>query len=209
MTLDEKKLDKESQEKKQPPANENPATGEPKRDIASLFEQQGIRWTPQRQMVLDTFQHRTGHISAEEVHSEISKIFPRVNLSTVYRTLELLCELGVAVEVEPNKGDDRRRYELVEGSEHYHLICEGCGAEMELAPEVIKQLQSQIQERYNFQLKLPHFVGLGRCANCRENDQRQSPTAEHTHVHEHTYSHTHSHEAAHTHTHADGTTHTH
>ncbi|MDB5082323.1 MAG: ferric uptake regulation protein [Chloroflexi bacterium] len=137
-------------------------------DIVRLFEQRGIRWTPQRQMVLDTFQRRSGHISAEQVHSEISKLFPRVNLSTVYRTLELLCELGIAVEVEPNKDGDRRRYELVEGAEHYHLICENCEAEMELAPEVIKQLQAQIQERYNFQLKLPHFIGLGRCARCQE-----------------------------------------
>src|SRR6185437_2783214 len=126
-----------------------------------------------------------------------SKIFPRVNLSTVYRTLELLCELGVAVEVEPNKGDDRRRYELVEGAEHYHLICEVCSAEMELAPEVISQLQAQIQERYNFQLKLPHFVGLGRCANCREKEGDQPPGPDHEHSNPPE------------HTHADGTTHTH
>ncbi|MBN9389354.1 MAG: transcriptional repressor [Chloroflexi bacterium] len=188
---------------KEAAGNESPA--EKENDVASLFEQRGIRWTPQRQLVLDTFQRRSGHISAEEVHSEISKTFPRVNLSTVYRTLELLCELGVAVEVVPNKGDDRRRYELVEGAEHYHLICEICGAEMELAPEVIKQLQAQIQERYNFQLKLPHFVGLGRCANCRENEAEQTRTSDH----EHTQSHSHGPGHDHTHTHADGTTHTH
>lgn len=161
--------------------------------VAALFEQRGIRWTPQRQMVLDTFQRRSGHISAEEVHTEISKLFPRVNLSTVYRTLELLCELGVAVEVEPGKDSDRRRYELVEGAEHYHLICENCGAEMELAPEVITQLQAQIQERYNFQLKLPHFVGMGRCAKCRELDQSEETAHEHTHEHPHTHEHGHSH----------------
>ena len=187
---------------------ENPAqdaTGASENDIGSLFEQRGIRWTPQRQMVLDTFQRRSGHISAEEVHSEISKIFPRVNLSTVYRTLELLCELGVAVEVEPNKGDDRRRYELVEGAEHYHLICEVCSAEMELAPEVISQLQAQIQERYNFQLKLPHFVGLGRCANCRETGQGQPPERSNGHDHDHEHTHSHSHE----HTPTNGQTSTH
>lgn len=184
---------------------ENESPGEKENEVASLFEQRGIRWTPQRQLVLDTFQRRSGHISAEEVHSEISKTFPRVNLSTVYRTLELLCELGVAVEVVPNKGDDRRRYELVEGAEHYHLICEICGAEMELAPEVIKQLQAQIQERYNFQLKLPHFVGLGRCANCRESEAEQTLTSDHEHIQSHSHGPGHEH----THTHADGTTHTH
>lgn len=160
--------------------------------IAALFEQRGIRWTPQRQMVLDTFQRRSGHISAEQVHSEISKLFPRVNLSTVYRTLELLCELGIAVEVEPGKDNDRRRYELVEGSAHYHLICEVCGAEMELAPEVINQLQAQIQERYNFQLKLPHFVGMGRCAHCRELAQAEEEH-DHAHPHRHVHGHTHDH----------------
>lgn len=132
--------------------------------VPALFEQRGIRWTPQRQMVLDTFQKRSGHISAEEVHSEITKYFPKVNLSTVYRTLELLCELGIAVEIER---DDRRRYELVEGEPHYHLICEVCGGEMELAPEVIHHLQAEIQERYGFHLQLPHFVGVGRCADCK------------------------------------------
>ncbi len=184
MTLEKENLDK-------------PAHSEG--DIATLFEERGIRWTPQRQMVLDTFQRRSGHISAEEVHSEISKLFPRVNLSTVYRTLELLCELGVAVEVEPGKDGDRRRYELVEGAEHYHLICEVCGAEMEVAPEVIKHLQAQIQERYNFQLKLPHFVGLGRCANCREHAPFQSPEQEYTHRHTYEHDHTHDHEHDHVH----------
>ncbi|HEX2912196.1 MAG TPA: transcriptional repressor [Chloroflexia bacterium] len=135
-------------------------------NIPALFEQRGIRWTPQRQLVMDTFQKRSGHISAEEVHTEIVKVFPRVNLSTVYRTLELLCDLGVAVEVEPGKDDDRRRYELVEGTPHYHLICEVCNGEMELAPEVISHLQAEIKERYDFQLRLPHFVGVGRCARC-------------------------------------------
>ena len=57
-----------------------------------------MRWTPQRQMVIDSFFNNRGHISAEEVHGEIKKVFPKVNLSTIYRTLELLCELGVAVE---------------------------------------------------------------------------------------------------------------
>lgn len=195
-----------------PPEKANPAqeeagkesSAEKENDIGSLFEQRGIRWTPQRQLVLDTFQRRSGHISAEEVHSEISKTFPRVNLSTVYRTLELLCELGVAVEVVPTRGDDRRRYELVEGAEHYHLICEICGAEMELAPEVIKQLQAQIQERYNFQLKLPHFVGLGRCANCREKALEQALTSEPEP--EHTHAHSHGAAPEHSPTHANGTT---
>ncbi len=139
--------------------------------VAAMFEQRGIRWTPQRQLVLDTFQKRSGHISAEDVHSEIIKIFPRVNLSTVYRTLELLCELGLAVEVERGKDDDRRRYELVEGTPHYHLICDSCGDEMALSPDIIQNLQREIHERYNFQLQLPHFVGVGRCAHCQSRDE--------------------------------------
>lgn len=137
--------------------------------IEKFFEAKGVRWTPQRQMVIDSFRSRSGHISAEEVHAQIKKAFPKVNLSTIYRTLELLCELGVAVEVE-NQGDDRRRYELIGDEHHHHLICENCQAEIELDSVVIEQITANVQNQYGFRLKLPHFVGYGLCAICAKAD---------------------------------------
>lgn len=137
--------------------------------IEKFFEAKGVRWTPQRQMVIDSFRSQSGHISAEEVHAQIKQVFPKVNLSTIYRTLELLCELGVAVEVE-NQGDDRRRYELIGSDQHHHLICENCQAEIELDSVVIDRITASVQSQYGFKLKLPHFVGYGLCAVCAKAD---------------------------------------
>ena len=139
--------------------------------IEQFFKIKGVRWTPQRQMVIDSFRDNSGHISAEEIHAQIKQIFPKVNLSTVYRTLELLCELGVAVEV-ATQGDDRRRYELVGADRrHHHLVCQHCQADIELDNAVVEEIINAVQLRYGFSLKLPHFVGYGLCEICARSTQ--------------------------------------
>jgi Fur family ferric uptake transcriptional regulator len=90
-----------------------------------------------------------------------------VNLSTIYRTLELLCEMGVMVEV-VNRNDDRKRFELVGELPHYHLICQGCGGVMELEENVIQRLRSETLNNYGFKLELSHFVGYGCCKHCAD-----------------------------------------
>jgi Fur family ferric uptake transcriptional regulator len=136
-----------------------------KLQIEKFFEARGVRWTPQRQMVIDSFFNNKGHISAEEIHSEIKKVFPKVNLSTIYRTLELLCELGVAVEV-VSQGDDRRRYELIGDDHHHHLSCQHCHKEIELDSSIIRSIINEVRAEYGFRLELPHFVGYGLCDRC-------------------------------------------
>jgi Fe2+ or Zn2+ uptake regulation protein len=136
-------------------------------DIVAFFEKKGVRWTPQRQLVLDTLHRSHGHVSAEEIHQDVIKQFPKVNLSTIYRTLELLCEMGVMVEV-LHRRDDRKRFELVGEMPHYHLICEGCGGAIELDDTVIQRLKSETLDHYGFKLELNHFVGYGCCKHCSE-----------------------------------------
>ncbi len=136
-------------------------------DIVDFFERKGVRWTPQRQLVLDSLQRTHGHISAEQIHHDVIRQFPKVNLSTIYRTLEMLCEMGVMVEV-VSRNDDRKRFELVGEVPHYHLVCEICGDNVELEPSVIERLKTDTLERYGFKLELNHFVGHGLCKHCRE-----------------------------------------
>lgn len=137
-------------------------------DIVTFFERKGVRWTPQRQLVLDTLQRSHGHISAEEIHHNVIRHFPKVNLSTVYRTLELLCEMGVMIEV-VNRNDDRKRFELVGEIPHYHLVCQGCGGAIELEEAVVQRLKADALENYGFKLELNHFVGFGCCKHCVDN----------------------------------------
>ncbi len=136
-------------------------------DLETVFEERGLRWTPQRQLVLAVLQGRGGHLSAEEIHAEISRTFPKVNITTVYRTLEVLCEAHVLVAIEPAKPDTYRRFELVQSAPHYHLICTNCSAHIELEAPVIHDLQAYALLHYGFKLQLSHFVGTGLCQGCQ------------------------------------------
>ncbi len=160
-------------DQKKPPDQRRPKEKEETKEaskeqkIATFFGDKGIRYTAQRHLVLEILQRKEGHVSAEEIHHEITVRFPGVNLSTIYRTLEVLCELGVMVEV-VNRKDDRKRFEFVGESPHFHLQCENCGKEEEVEESVIQQIKDQTLQNYGIKLELGHFVGLNRCKFCRE-----------------------------------------
>jgi Fur family transcriptional regulator, ferric uptake regulator len=108
-------------------------------DVIAFFNRKGLRWTPQRQLIVTSFKDFEGHITADEVYKVVSREFPRVNLSTVYRTLELLSEMGLLVEmISPT--DNLKRYEARENPPHYHLVCENCQKSIEVEPETIERL---------------------------------------------------------------------
>ena len=73
-------------------------------DAASILEERGYRLTPQRMMVLAAIEGSSNHISAEEIYSQIRAKYPRVNISTVYRTMELLKGLGLVTEIDLGEG---------------------------------------------------------------------------------------------------------
>src|SRR6202158_215275 len=86
----------------------------------------GYRLTMQRQLVWDTLRQSKKHLSAEDILSQIRKHYPRFNLATVYRSLEVLEELGL---VKETRIRDRAYYELAEeGMDHYHLVCAQWGS---------------------------------------------------------------------------------
>lgn len=134
--------------------------------ILTFLKNKGIRCTPQRQLVVEIVQRTQGHASAEEIHTQLQKRFPKVNLSTVYRTLELLCELGLMVEV-VNWEDHRKRFEVIGQNPHYHLLCQGCKTILEVKGSTIHQLETETLERYGFKLALNHFIGYSYCSDCK------------------------------------------
>lgn len=160
-----------SSKSKQP--NKNPSLD----DIITFLESKGVRYTPQRQLVLDVLQRTQGHISAEEIHDQVREQFPKVNLSTVYRTLELLCDRGLMVEV-INREDDRKRFEVVGEKPHHHLVCESCGETLEVEESVIRQLKAETLEHYGFKLALNHFIGYGYCSLCKHKQPNGTALAE-------------------------------
>ena len=95
------------------------------RDIGSKLTELGYRLTPQRMMVLSAIENSDDHISAEEIYVQVIAKYPHVNISTVYRTLELLGRLGLVTETD--LGGGRVRYHSAEKGHHHHLVCQECG----------------------------------------------------------------------------------
>jgi Fur family ferric uptake transcriptional regulator len=132
-------------------------------DLGTLLRHRGQRMTPQRQLILEAIETMQGHISAEAVHARVTQRFPQVNISTVYRTLELLQELGYVTHTHFGDGV---AYHRAEEGVHQHLVCRHCGAEQELDVQVLEPLGQELLEKYGFTADLAHFAIEGTCRAC-------------------------------------------
>jgi Fur family ferric uptake transcriptional regulator len=137
---------------------------EQSRGIVDKLAERGYRLTPQRLMILSAIEESDSHISAEEIHARIVSRYPNVNISTVYRTLELLKRLGLVTETD--MGEGRVRYHPAEKGHHHHLVCQECGAIIDLDESLLTPLKSALLREYGFSADLKHLAILGRCVNC-------------------------------------------
>lgn len=130
----------------------------------------GLRSTAQRRLIVDTFFEGSPHVTIEDLLSEVRQQDRGIGYATVYRTLKLLAESGVASE--HRFGDGLSRYELAtdEHDHHDHLICTSCGSITEFEEPKIEKLQEAVAARYGFQVETHKHEMYGTCAAC----QRQS-----------------------------------
>jgi len=135
-------------------------------DITSKLSEQGYRLTPQRMMVLAAIEGSADHISAEEIYAQVITKYPHVNISTVYRTLELLKRLGLVTETD--LGGGRVRYHPADKGHHHHLVCQECGAIIDLDEAVLYPLEDTLRRKYKFEADLRHLAIFGRCSKCRK-----------------------------------------
>ncbi len=126
----------------------------------------GYRLTPQRAMIVSAIENSDDHISAEEIYAQIVAKYPQVNISTVYRTLELLKQLGLVTETD--MGGGRVRYHPVDKGHHHHLVCQECGVVIDLDDSVLASLKGGLLRQYKFTADLRHLAIFGRCAKCRQ-----------------------------------------
>ena len=126
----------------------------------------GLRSTGQRRLIVETFFRAPNHVSIEELLAEVRTEDKRVGYATVYRTLKLLAECGVANE--RKFSDGLTRYELAdEASHHDHLICLECGDIIEFEEPRIETLQEQVAHRYGFLLRSHKHEMYGVCPKCQ------------------------------------------
>jgi len=134
--------------------------------IASKLSELGYRLTPQRAMVLSALENSGNHISAEEIYAQIVAKYPQVNISTVYRTLELLEQLGLVTETD--LGGGRVRYHPADQGRHHHLVCQECGAIIDLGESLLSSLKDTLLREYKFSADLRHLAIFGYCVKCSE-----------------------------------------
>ncbi|MEA3328878.1 MAG: transcriptional repressor [Candidatus Omnitrophota bacterium] len=130
--------------------------------------------TVPRQLILDVLSKTSKHLSAEDVYLAVHRIYPGVGLTTVYRTLELLVQMGLVFKFD--FGDRRARYELSDGPKgerhHHHLVCRKCGRVVDYTEfineeaELLDKTEKVLSQKYNFKITnhLIQFYGL--CSEC-------------------------------------------
>lgn len=119
--------------------------------------------TPQRQLVLDAVRH-LGHATPEQVHSSVQQVADSVNITTVYRTLELLEELGLVTHTHLSHGAPT--YHPADERPHIHLVCRRCGAVEGIDPAPLEPLAEELADQYGFLVDIGHVAFFGRCTNC-------------------------------------------
>ncbi|SRR6266567_2511613 len=131
--------------------------------VLAMLRDRGLRMTPQRRAIVSEIVAVRGHINPSEVSRRVRDRFPGVNASTVYRTLDLLEELGVLSHAHLESGAE---YHHRSQSQHVHLACRRCGAEDSLSMTEAQSLKQLIRRHRGFEPDLTHFAISGLCARC-------------------------------------------
>jgi Fur family ferric uptake transcriptional regulator len=133
-------------------------------DLRAALKERGWRMTPQRRLILEAIARSSGHISAEQVHRQVVSEYPEVNLTTVYRTLEVLEGLGIIRHTHFH--GEAAQYQRADEPAHQHVVCTKCGVDQELDVSVMEPLVDELRERYGFHADLSHTAILGVCSTC-------------------------------------------
>ena len=124
----------------------------------------GYRVTPQRQLVLEAVT-KLEHATPEDICAQVQRTARGVNISTVYRTLELLEQLGLVTH--SHLGHGAPSYHLAAEEEHVHLVCQDCGRIVQVGPAAVAALVDALETEQDFETDVRHLTVFGLCGNCR------------------------------------------
>lgn len=127
----------------------------------------GLKQTAQRDTILRTFLETRDHLSTDELHRLVQKKDARIGYTTVYRTLKLLAECGLASEVAFHDGISRYEHQYNRRS-HHHMVCTECGSSVEFFSPEIGELEQEIGRKYQYETTRHTFQIYGLCENCRK-----------------------------------------
>ncbi|MFN8193121.1 MAG: Fur family transcriptional regulator [Nocardioidaceae bacterium] len=134
-------------------------------DLRSRLRGGGYRLTPQRELILAAVE-RLGHATPDEVLAEVRAQSAAVNVSTVYRTLEVLEELGLVRHA--HLSDRAPTYHSVTEHEHFHVVCRNCHRVVSVEPDVLSEMTRRLREDHGFLVDVGHLTVFGRCSDCQD-----------------------------------------
>jgi Fur family ferric uptake transcriptional regulator len=131
--------------------------------LADELRSRGLRLTAQRQLVLEAV-YVLGHATPDQVHAEVAKTAAGINITTVYRTLELLEELGLVTHAHLSHGAPT--FHAVGEQQHVHLVCRSCGSVEEVSSDLLAPLVEALERKKAFLVDIGHVALFGVCAAC-------------------------------------------
>lgn len=141
----------------------------PNEKFKALLNQEGFRFTHQRQKILALLKHPTHpHLSAEEIHAQLTQAGETISLSTIYRSLHVMVRLGLLRELELTK--DKKFYELNAPfhRQHHHLVCIHCGTVLEFEEDRVVQVSTDQTGSRGYALLDCQFTIYGICSQCQQ-----------------------------------------
>ena len=132
--------------------------------VPERLRARGLRWTPQRRILVDVLSRANGHLTGSEVDERCRAVDPSTTPSTVYRTMDVLEDLGYVRHGHGANG--REEFHVLPDAEHGHLHCQRCGATWDLTAGEADPLLRALERDRGFVVDLSHVTIVGRCAGC-------------------------------------------
>ncbi len=133
--------------------------------VRERLRDRGLRWTPQRRTLVTVLSETHGHVTGAELVERCRQRDPATIPSTVYRTLDVLEELGI---VRHGHGPDGgEEYHVLPESVHGHLHCSRCGSRWEISTDEAAAVVASLDAERGFEVDLSHVTIVGRCRSCR------------------------------------------
>jgi Fur family ferric uptake transcriptional regulator len=134
-------------------------------DTVERLREAGQKMTPQRLLIVRALRHAGGHVTAQHIVDEVRGTYPFVDVSTVYRTLDVLKRMRLATTTDMGGGD--LVFEWAPEAPHHHLICSSCGDVTDMDHRYLVDLSDALVSDFGFKPDLHHFAIFGVCRECR------------------------------------------
>lgn len=139
------------------------------------FRRRGLRITEPRQVILELLNNTSDHLSAEDIYMAVHGDYPGIGLTTIYRTLDLLEQMGIIYRF--HFGDGRSRYELIQNTQkpghHHHLVCLNCKKIIDYDDfvdeemKLLKKVEKSLSQKYNVEITHHVIQFYGICKDCQ------------------------------------------